>query len=323
MTTLRMEYFDINANNVNSVTSIYVSDENKGKIDKVLASSFTKNLLELDLSGCKNIKGKLPVAKCKGLKKINIKDTKISNIDSLNKCTELEEAKLIIYKNTEFNFNSNKLKLLELQFSWEGSIDKVNNLPNLETLKIYGTNYVYSFCSISEIFNYVNIKNLYLNKIHLYCEYLNQLQELTFLRLDGCYLIFDKDTPKINVPSLKQLELHNITKDYIQKGIFNKYIKDSRHVCNYNNEITFFELFINSNINKLHISYDNDINKLFATINNIDGIENLIELEELYLINNMVTDVNVLLKNNKLKTVHYNNDQLKLPENKHFEMCYI
>ena len=94
-------------------------------------------------------------------KKINIKDTKISNIDSLNKCTELEEAKLIIYKNTEFNFNSNKLKLLELQFSWEGSIDKVNNLPNLETLKIYGTNYVYSFCSISEIFNYVNIKNLY------------------------------------------------------------------------------------------------------------------------------------------------------------------
>jgi hypothetical protein len=137
------------------------------------------------------------------------------------------------------------------------------------------------------------------------------------------YLIFDKDTPKINVPSLKQLELHNITKDYIQKGIFNKYIKDSSYVCNYNNEITFFELFINSNINKLHISYDNNINKLFATINNIDGIENLIELEELYLINNIVTDINILLKNNKLKTVHYNNDQLKLPENKHFEMCYI
>ena len=322
MTTLRMEYFDINANNVNSVTSIYVSDENKGKIDKVLASSFTKNLLELDLYGCKNIKGKLPIAKCKGLKKINIRDTKISNIDSLDKCTELEEAKLIISKKTELNFNSNKLKLLELQISNEGSIDKVNNLPNLETLKIYGKYYERSFRDISEIFKYTNIKNLYLNKIHLYCEYLNQLHELTFLRLDGCYLIFDKNTPKINVPLLKQLEIHNITKDYIQKGIFNKYIKDSRHVCNHNNEITFFQLFINSNINKLHISYDNDIYKN-ATINNIDGIENLTGLEELYLINNMVPDVNVLLKNNKLKTVYYNNDQLKLPENKHFEMCYI
>jgi hypothetical protein len=323
-----MEYFDINANNVNSITSIYVSDENKVKLEKVLASSFTKNLLELDLSGCKKIKGKLPVAKCKGLKKINIKDTKISNIDSLDKCTELEEAKLIISKKTELNFNYNKLKLLELQISNEGSIDKVNNLPNLETLKIYGKYYVYSFRDISEIFKYTNIKNLYLKKIHLYCEYLNQLQELTFLRLDGCYLIFDKNTPKINVPLLKQLEIHNITKDYIQKGIFNKYIKDSRHVCNHNNEITFFQLFINSNINKLHISYDNniyknDINKFFATINNIDGIENLIELEELYLITNMVTDINVLLKNNKLKTVYYNNDQLELPENKHFEVCYI
>ena len=44
----RVEYFDINANNVNSVTSIYVNDQNKEKLTKVLASSFTKKLTELE-----------------------------------------------------------------------------------------------------------------------------------------------------------------------------------------------------------------------------------------------------------------------------------
>jgi hypothetical protein len=38
-----MEYFDINANNVNSVTSIYVNDQNKEKLTKLVASYKYKN----------------------------------------------------------------------------------------------------------------------------------------------------------------------------------------------------------------------------------------------------------------------------------------
>jgi hypothetical protein len=310
MTTLRMEYFDINANNVDSVTSIYVSDENKEKLDKVLASSFTKNLLELDLSGCKNLKGKLPVAKCNGLKKINIKDTQISNIDSLDKCTELEEAIVTISKKgMELKFSSDKLKSLELQIINEGSIDKVNNLPNLETLKIYSKYFVRRFLKFSKCLDYTNIKKLYLKNVFFNSKYLNQLQELTFLKLEDCYLIFDEDTTKIDLPSLKQIELHNIFNGTV--GCHNFY-----------DEIIFFELFINSNVTNLHISYDN------ITSNKINGIVNLENVEELHLINTKITDINILLKNKKLKTVYYKSkyavsELRNLSDKKHFEVCYI
>ncbi len=310
-----MEYFDINANNVDDITSIYVNDENKEKLTKVLASSFTKNLLELDLSGCKNLKGKLPVAKCKGLKKINIRDTQISNIDSLDNCTELEEAIVTTYnKHIELNFNSDKLKSLEIQLDSCYDIIKKNNLPNLETLKIYSEyNNIIHFHQFSKCFGYINIKNLYLTGSHLYCEYLNQLQELTFLRLDGCYII-TKENTQVNIPSLKQVELHNIDYSYIQRGTINIY--NNIYVKNE----SFYEIFINSNINKLYI-YNCNIDNLF-------GMDVLKELEELYICNTNIKYITTLLKNNKLKTVYYKPTDISqklehVPENKHFEICYI
>lgn len=123
---MKIEYFDINANNINDITSIYVSDKNKNELNKLSSNIFTKFLLELDLSNCINLKGVLPISKCKNLKKIILNNINIKSIDNIYKCSKLE----YLYISLKFNIVIN--------------LSKFSNFNNIEYIELDRCNIIYS-----------------------------------------------------------------------------------------------------------------------------------------------------------------------------------
>jgi hypothetical protein len=150
---MKVDYFDINANNINDITSIYVKDENKDKLTKLLASNFTKHLLELDLSDCFYLKGILPISKCKNLKKIILNNINIKSIDNIYKCSELK----YLYISLKFNIVIN--------------LSKFSNFNNIEYIELNRCNIIYS-----EFFNDEgDYNNTYLELTKLHTLILNNI----------------------------------------------------------------------------------------------------------------------------------------------------
>ena len=298
-----MEYFSINPNNINTFKSIYVSDDNKELLTRVLASSLSNKLEELDLSGCSNLKGILPVTKCHKLKKVNISKTQIKSIKSLNKCLLLEE---LIIDNYIFYDIQNFLNLVKIEINcnvggikyYTGEVIKVNNLPKLEIVKIYNKS-----CSktynlnklVRNIFNQTTIKELYIEHMSISINDFNNLINLNKLKLININLdLLNTNTHAIHLLNLEKLVLI----DCFDK---NKIIK----------------IFHNSiNIKYLAISYI-IITCNYNKINNIDDILYLTNLEELHLDNtNIIFTQEIFDKLNtleKLKKVYIYSE---LPENK-------
>ena len=156
----RMEYSSINGNNIDSVKSIYVDYENKRYLTKIMASSFTKKLEELDLSECYALKGRLPLSKCKNLKKLKITGSDFNDLTSIYKCTNLEYLYLylrcVIYTSLEMLNKLKNIKHLELYNSYidistyididiqnDNVIfeDKYLELSNLHTLILHNTSF--------------------------------------------------------------------------------------------------------------------------------------------------------------------------------------
>jgi hypothetical protein len=147
---MKVDYFDINSNNINDITSIYVKDENKDKLTKILASNFTKSLLELDLSDCFYLKGILPISKCKNLKKLKI--TEELNYNNIDKCLKLEELYII-------------QKMLILKYSL--NLSQLNLLKNIKHIELnYISIDISNFINNNEYLDLPNLNSLNLNNLY-------------------------------------------------------------------------------------------------------------------------------------------------------------
>ena len=246
-----MEYFSINANNVNTVKSIYVNDDNKNKLTKLSALCFSKFLEELDLSDCSNLKGVLSISKCKNLKKLKITKAYFKDISNIYKCTKLEELYLdlqfINYINLEsINIFSN-MQYLELHNIYininnfisfdNGNFifnDKYLDFPNLHTLILNQISFnindmiCYYYLDNERIFEYIfeilshcnNLKILKINftfsgnkKVNFdNLKYINKLPLLEELELTDC-----KIKTISNLSKLKNLKKITISRDSVQK----------------------------------------------------------------------------------------------------------
>ena len=272
-----MEYFSINPNNIDSVKSIYVSDDNKNKLTKLVASNFTKVLEELDLSGCSNILGVLPVSKCTNLKKVNISGTKIKNITSLKKCLLLEELIIDSNRHNNIQYLQNIINLKKLVLN----CDYINinfNLPNLEIIEIYSNRHKLSISCSTNIFTHTTIKDFNIEFTIVLMNDFNKLINLNNLRIKTSRLYFDRVT-NISLLSLEKLVL--INNDEVNSNLLK----------------IFFSC---TNIKHLSLSYNDNSDRL----NNVDDILCFTNLEELHLNNtNIVFTQEIFNKLNTLKNL--------------------
>ena len=313
----RIEYFDINANNINNIKSIYVNDDNKDRLTKILASNFTKNLEELDLSGCYNLKGVLPVAKCKNLKKVNITKTQIKNIESLKKCLLLEELILDCINCDITIYNLPNLIKIEINMIYEYDFVDIHSNPKLEIIKINNCatnkNNLYNSRIIIP-----SLKELYITHMNINTDHIsintNNFINLTKLRLFDCYLYFNNKMKTINLTKLEKLELIDCYNIRIPNNNSNEYIKIfskctnikflAISYINYHFKIdTIDDILCFTNLEELHL----DSTNIIFTQETFDKLNTLKNLNKVYVYGTPDKKINFIPKNIKYE---FNNDYL-------------
>ena len=344
---MRIEYFDINANNINDITSIYVKDENKEDITKLLASNFTKSLLELDLTDCFYLKGILPISKCINLKKLKITEANVK-INNIFKCTNLEE--LILKPKSRFNMDLsqlnifNKIKYIELNnivISIDEFLktDTYLELPNLHSL-IFNNMIIDEFNNmiIDEKENLYDISNIFkilsrcinlkIITIEFYV-YIYNIDNLNFIdkliNLEELELINWNIRDISNLSNLCKLKKFRINKLNYKSLDINKYIKlNELYISSYNTRLCSTVTILNINLHEINIFNNVTHIELYNVSINIFNLINdkYLELPNLYsLIISNITDTSDIYNNYDIYNILSHCVNLKILE-LHFYKLY-
>ena len=114
-----------------------VKINNEAKISNLQVIDKYNNVINLDLTNCKNIKDFTPISKLERLEILNISYTKISDIPFLEKNKTIKELNLCGCKNIKDFISISKLKRLEYLNIGYANVSDISFLEIIKILKNY------------------------------------------------------------------------------------------------------------------------------------------------------------------------------------------